>query len=161
MPRHAGIGMNKKRRKQVEAMPAEEDASGDSEDESPPFPSFPFTIPDGSHEGVSGTASAGAEPGDVDEAYGTVEGVVEAAKAMRKKYASKLKLASKLHVFKMRRFIAAVDSNRGSTTNQLERYHEANTELLEAKFIHAGVRAKVAEQERDAYRALAAALARH
>ena len=72
--------MNKKRRKQVEAVPAEEDASGDSEDESPPFPSFPFTIPDGSHEGVSGTASAGAEPGEVDEAYGTVEGVVEAAK---------------------------------------------------------------------------------
>ena len=70
---------------------------------------------------------------------------------MRKKYASKLKVASKLHDLKMRRFMAAVDSNRGSTTNQLERYHEANTELLEAKFIHAGVQAKVAEQERDAY----------
>ena len=56
MPRHAGIGMNKKRRKQVETVPAEEDASGDSEDESPPFPSVPFTIPGGSHEGVPGTA---------------------------------------------------------------------------------------------------------
>ena len=36
----------------------------------------------------------------------------------------------------------------------------SKTELLEAKFINAGVRAKVAEQERDAYKALAAALAR-
>ena len=79
---------------------------------------------------------------------------------MRRKARAELKLAERLHCFKMRRFSAAVDSGKGSATKQLERYHMANQELLMAKIKHSVSRENLAEIERDAYKAVVTSWAR-
>ena len=105
-----------------------------------------------------GPSPAGADPDDVHEAYENLMAATQAAKEMRKQYDAELRLANRLRDAKIRRFMAAVDSGKGSASKALERYHMAETEHMKARYEHAWGWASAAETEREAYKALVAAL---
>ena len=79
----------------------------------------------------------------------------EAAKEYAEKKEKELALAKRLFQAKMSRFGKAVDSGKGSPTVQLERYYQAQVEMMKAEHKQEIVKSFVLEAQSAAWEALA------